>query len=326
MDTVLSPLPRIIEINSEMLPPHWRSLFEKDRVKLHIVLLYENMALNGKIWPAFEILMQGIARGEHNGSQVIIDSTSGNYAVALKVIVDYQNENDANFPIKRVVAVVSQSLPRGKRERLLSHGIELIDAVDQIDAMRVAERVAEERGFWYTGQYWNENNSRGYHAIAERIVEKLPMLGMVAWGIGSGGGCSGIMPLLHERFKDRSFDLRRIAVVVEDGQKVGGVRDEAALEPGSLHWRAPNIEGVRFVGEEASYRCSAALWRSGCDGGPSTGFVGEGAYLAIREMGIMRTLDEIRAADGYVHVLFPALDTYDPYRSEYEKKGIYPPR
>lgn len=322
-------LPRIVTTDPEVLPPHPSKFFIKNRVKLHIVLLYENDAENGKLWPAFNILARGIARGDHGDTDAVIDSTSGNYGVALAVAIRECTRLDPVFPIKRVIAVVARSLPQGKRARLQQQGIELIDAEDAIDAMGVAEKIAKDRGYWYTRQYWNTDNSDGYRRVAEHIAAQLPMLGMVAWGVGSGGGCSGVMPVLQQCFKDRRFGLQRIAVVVEDGQKIGGVRDEAALEPGSLEWRA-HVDDVRFVGEESSYRFSSALWRqqkssprNACLGGPSTGFVAEGAYLAARRLGIMRNLDEIRAPDGFVHILVPSLDKRTPYRSEYEQKGVY---
>jgi len=317
-------LPRITSIDSGVLPTNWAEFFRKNRALLYVVVLHENDAENGKLWPAQEIVTRGIGRGDHKGADTIIDSTSGNYGVALATVVRQFNLRDHNFPIKHVVAVVSRSLPQGKRDRLLKHGIELIDAENAIDAMRVAEAVAKERGFWYTRQYWNKDNSAGWHCVAEHVAVCMPMLGMVAWGVGSGGGCSGVMPILQERFKDRGFGFQRVAVVVEDGQKVGGVRDEAALEPGSLNWRAPNIEDVRFVGEDPAYLFSAALWRQkGVWGGPSTGFVAEGACLAARRLVIMHRFDDLRAPDGFVHVAVPSLDTRDPYRDEYGRRGIY---
>lgn len=332
MRTELLVLPRIIPINSEVLPATRANLLIENRAKLHIALLYENAAKNGKLWPAYEILSRGVARGDHKGADTVVDSTSGNYGVALAVALKWLRKQFPDFPIRHVVAVVSRTLPKGKRALLIEHGIKLVDAEDSIDAMRVAKRLAKKYGYWYTQQYWNPDNSLGYHHVAEHIAEEMPMLGMAGWGVGSGGGCSGAMPILWNRFKDRDFGFHRVAVVVETGQKVGGVRDEKALEPGSLEWRAPHIDDVRFVKEEDSYRCSAAIWRqrdltpeSACLGGPSTGFVIEGVCYAVRRLVIMRKFDELRAPDGFVHIVVPSLDTRTPYRSEYEDHGIYLP-
>jgi cysteine synthase len=317
--TLSLTLPRIISVKTEALLPHWAEFFTKVRAVLYLVLLYENEAKNGKLWPAIEILVRGVLRGDHHGSNTVIDSTSGNFGVALAVAVRLCRKYFPDFPITRVIAVVSRSLPQGKRERLLAFGIELIDATDAIDAMRVAEAVAKERGYWYTRQYWNRDNTTGWRPVAEHIAEQMPWLGMAAWGVGSGGGCSCVMPVLKECFKGRGFGFHRVAVVVEDGQKIGGVRDEAALEPGSLEWR--NVDDVRFVAEDPSYRFSAALWEQE-DAGPSAGFAGEGACLAARRLFIMRKFDKIRAPDGLVHIAIPVLDTREPYRHEYQQKGI----
>lgn len=317
------PNPRIVAIQNEVLPPHWASRFDKDRARLYIAVLYDNEAKNGKLYPAYRILGHGIARGDNKGARVVIDSTSGNYGVALEVARRHFKRMDPEFPIERVVMVVARSLPKGKRGRLTEMGIELIEASDSIDAMRVAKEVAEERGYWYTGQYWNTDNSYGWRPVAESIAEQLPSMGIVAWGVGSGGGSSGSMPALQERFKDRAFPLWRVAVVVEDGEKIGGVRDEAALEPGSLAWRGDNIDESRFVTERQANLFCSALWRQQVHVGPSTGFAAEGACLAMRSLSLMRKLDKYRAADGDVHILVPAVDMRTPYRAEFEKAGIY---
>lgn len=315
--------PRIVAVSDEVLPPQWARRFDKDRVRLYIATLYDNDAKNGKLYPAYCILGQGIARGDHKGATAAIDSTSGNYGVGLEVARRYYKSQDPAFPIKKVVMVVARSLPKGKRDRLTEAGIELVDAADSIDAMRVAKMVAEERGYWYTKQYWNTDNSDGWRPVAENIADQVPDIGVVAWGVGSGGGCSGVMPVFMERFKDRDFPLWRVAVVVEEGEKIGGVRDESALEPGSLAWRGDNIDEARFVTERQSNLFCSALWRQDLHVGPSTGFAAEGACLAMRSLSLMHKLDRYRAPDGYVHILVPSLDTRTPYRAEFEKAGIY---
>lgn len=314
--------PRIATVQNEVLPSNWRQFCAHNRIQLHLLVLHENQAQNGKLYPAQSILERGLSRGDHHDADTVIDSTSGNFGIALAKEIARGNRITSSYPLKRVIAVVPRSLPQGKRERLIENGITVIDADDQIHAMIVAKRLAKEHGYWYTKQYDNEDNSIGWHPVAEFVANQLPMLGIVAWGVGSGGGCSGVMPILHERFEGRLYGFHRVAVVVEDGQKVGGVRDEQALEPGSLQWRAPHIDDVRFVGADRSYHVSAALWRQeNC--GPSTGFAVEGAFLAARSLGIMHKLDAVRAQDGFVHVLVPSLDKRAPYRAEYERNGVY---
>lgn len=325
LNAELSEAP-IISVPTEVLPPRWAKFSKKNKAKLHVAVLCNNVAETGKLLPASYILAYGVARGDHNGADTAIDSTSGGYALAFAAAIKWQLARDPSFPVRRFIAVVPKSLPKGKRAALEAAGVELIDAGNAVEAMQLAEELAAKHGYWYTRQYWNPDNSRGYEHNARSMAARLPEMGLVAWGVGSGGGCSGTMPVLTEVFADRTLPLRRVAVVVEDGQKIGGVRDEVALEPGSLPWRAPNIDGVRFVGENVSYGFSAALWSTPggvllC--GPSTGFAAEGAMLAARELVIMRKFDELRAADGFVHMLVPSLDRRDPYLVEFEERFLF---
>ncbi len=317
--------PVIFEIDTDVLSPRWARFCPKNKIKLHVIDLHQNPAGTGKLWPASSIAVRGVSRGDHAGAEVAMDSTSGGYALAWAAVIRKYQELDPSFPIKRFVAVIPRATPAEKRRMLEDAGVELVLADSSMAAMELASQVAKERGYWYTGQYWNPDNSAGYHKVAHFAADRLPMIGLVAWGVGSGGGCSGVMPVFTRRFAGRTFSLRRIAVVVEDGERVGGVRDEFGLEPGSLEWRAPNVDGVRFVGEDVSYRLSSAIWRQGQFVGPSTAFAAEGALLAGRELAIMRLIDKYRAPDGYMHMLIPSLDDRRPYRSEYEEKEIYLP-
>lgn len=319
------PLPRIVPVHLDVLPPRWAKFAKKQKVQLHLAVLYENEAGTGKLWPATNVLAMGVARGDHKGNRKAGDSTSGGYGVAMATAIKMSHARDAQFPIDGFVAIINNSLPEGKRKALTDLGVELDDkARTAVEAMVRAEELERDGAFWLTRQYWNRDNGDGYQRIAKHIAHSLPLLGLAAWGVGSGGGCSGVMPVLTQEFASRELPLRRIAVVVEDGEKVGGVRDEISLEPGTLDWRSPNIDGVRIVGESASYGFSAALWRQAdFRSGPSTGFAAEGAMLAARELAIMRVLDEYRADDGMVHILAPSMDTRDPYEAEYAEKNIY---
>lgn len=317
--------PYIIAIDTENLPPQWIDFSRAENIALKVAVLYDNPAATGKVLPAKSILERGVSKGSHQDSDTIIDSTSGNYGVSAALVVA-SRRCDPSFPIRHVKMVIPKNLSKGKRRRLTDCGIEVIEADDSVVAMGVAREIAEKKGYWYTNQYQNPHNSHGYRNVAEYIGYTMPDIGVIAWGVGSGGGCSGVMPVLRAFVEDRPFPLQRVAVVVENGQKVGGVRDEASLRPVTLEWRAPHIEDVRFVGEEASYCNSAALWRqepAPCYGGPSTGFAVEGAFLAMRSLYMMGRLDHFRDNRGLVNVLVPAMDTRMPYREEYEERGIY---
>ena len=316
--------PRIIAVRNSVLPVEWAERFKKEKVKLYYLDLTRNPAKNGKYWPAREILKQAIE--QYPKAEALVDSTSGNFGVALAKALQEYRKGHPECKLTRIIMAVSKSLPEGKRKLLLDCGVELLEAKDSLDAMKVAKMYAKKNGHVYTRQYWNPANSDGWNPVGNFIADELPDVGVVAWGVGSGGGCSGVMRVLGERFEERSFGLCRVAVVVEDGSSVGGVRGEKQLKPGTLPWWR-YVSDIRFVDEKHSNRFSSSLWRQkGVYVGPSTGFAAEGACLAVRNLVMLRTLNRFRAKDGFVHVLVPSLDGCWPYRNEYERMGITLPK
>lgn len=323
MQTELLTPSCIIAVNNSVLPPEWAERFAKHKVQLHYLDLTRNSAKNGKFWPARKILKQAIE--QYPEAVALVDSTSGNYGVALAIALEEYRKEHPECRLTRIIMAVSKSLPQGKRKLLLDRGIELIEAENSVHAMEVAKEYAEKNGFVYTRQYWNPANSDGWNPVGDFIADTMPEVGVVAWGVGSGGGCSGVMRVLGERFEERSFGLCRVAVVVEDGNAVGGVRGEKQLEPGTLPWWR-FVNATRYVNEEKSNRFSSSLWQQeGVFVGPSTGFAAEGACLAVRNLIMLRILNQFRASDGFVHVLVPSLDMCWPYRAEYERMGIILP-
>jgi cysteine synthase len=313
----------IIEVDNSVLPSEWAERFMRHKVKLYFLDLTRNPAKNGKYYPAREILRRVVER--YPDAVALVDSTSGNYGVGLAEALKEYRKKHPECLLARIIMAVTESLPKGKRQLLLNCGIELLDAKDSTDAMRVAKEYAEQNDFVYTGQYWNPANSDGWNDTGDFIVGTMPYVTVLAWGIGSGGGCSGVLRVVGERFEERSFGLLRVAVVVEDGSTVGGVRGQKQLEPGTLPWWR-FVDETRFIGETKSYGFSSSLWQQeGVRVGPSTGFAAEGACMAVRNLIMLRILNRFRAEDGFVHVLVPSLDLCWPYRAEYERMGIHLP-
>lgn len=321
-------LPPIIEIQTDALPERWAEFCTRHRVRPFAVLAYENPLEQMKVWGASQIIRGGLATNAYVHTDTVIDSTSGNFGEAVAWILQEIRRKDPDFPIKYVMAVVARSTPEAKIERLKARGITPIFAENSIEAMTMARELATKNGWWYLEQYWNPENTVAYHPIARHIAKLRPALGAMACGVGSGGSCSGIMPVLETSLGKRMHRLQRVAVVVEVGDTVDGVRTELALEPGSLPWRRC-VDDVRYVGQKESLKFSSALWRqkdSGgawCEGGPSTGFALAGGLLSLVALETMEKLDAFRNEAGDVELAFLAPDKRTPYRKKYEEKGIY---
>ena len=329
--------PRAVRIDLRAVPDHWQEFCQEFRIQPIQIIAYENEVENQKIWPACGILARGIERGDPVGKKKIIDSSSGNYVKALAWGVAETKRRWPQFSIEGVVAVIPRATPKEKRFDLEAAGIELYDADSSLAAMERANELALTHGFWYTRQYWNLDNTRSWAPFAESVAQQLPHLSALAIGVGTGGSCSGIIPVVAKRFATRPAPQRflRIAVEVEEDEvdgmpnAVDGVRGRKALRPGTLPWRTC-VDSIRMVSEDRSRICSSGLWRqewyeprANCIGGYSTGFAFEGLMLGLLEQAEMGALDDLRNADGVIEAAFLSADTRKPYRSKYAKHGIH---
>lgn len=327
-------LPRIVEVDPRVLPEPWKGICLRNRIRPHAVILYENEGLSAKVWPASEIFARGIERGEDQKSDTAAESTSGNMGIGEAVVIEQLLERNPNFPVKRLVCGVAKGLQPEKIARLEAHKcIELIKAADSAAAMTLVQTLAREKGWWYTRQYWNEDNMAAYARPAHELVHQMPQLGLFAAGVGSGGAFGGYMKVLSEAFKNRTAPqkLYAVAVVVEPGQSVGGVRTEIGLMlDGTLGLPWGKYNDVRsYVGLEWSCKVSAALWEQSPGdpakriiGGESTGFALVGGLLQISELVNKGRLDALRDEAGDIQMAFLAADTRGPYAEDYAKYGI----
>ncbi len=330
--------PRMIPIVLAAVPDPWFEFCSDNKIQPIQITAYENEVENQKIWAACGVLARGIERGDHANQKKIVDSSSGNFVLALAWACDEIKRRWPGFPVEGVVAVVPRSTPKEKRLLLEAAGIELAYADNSLAAMELAAELAEKHGYWYTRQYWNSDNAEAWEDFGRNIADQLPNLGALAIGVGSGGSCTGIMRTLTSYFvghRETPMSFWRTAVVVEEDevegipQAVDGVRNPKSLRPGTLPWWE-NVDSIRYVTEERSRINSAGLWRqntlvpgSNCIGAFSTGFTFEGLMLALRERAMLRLLDELRNPDGIVEAGFLAADTRKPYRSKYARYGIH---
>ena len=323
--------PEVVKVPLEVLTPEWRAFCEREKVQPHIVIMYKNFTGTGKIWAVNGIFGHALTRGDHGNATEQQDSTSGNLGNSAALYVRRSRLRSSAYPITRSYAVVPKSLPEGKKARMRADGAEVIEiAGNSIEAILFAEKDAAEHGRWYSHQYQNIDNASGFLIPAQTIAEALPYLGLMACGIGSAGTCTGIMTYLTAAFEGRAdIAFHRAAVIVENGEHVGGVTSEETLYTRTQPWWEV-VDDTRIVGEDRSYKLSSALWRLGDDTmesdaypvGPSTGFALEGALLAARDLSSRHLLDAHRAPDGFAHIAAPAMDMRMRYKLEYEQKGV----
>lgn len=172
-------------------------------VNVFAKLEFHNLMGSVKMRPAFYILKSAIERGDITDKTTIIESSSGNFAVALATLckqlgikfipvidpnVNESYENLLNAISYRVVKVTERDETGGF---LLSR----IKMVKQL--------CAEIPHSFWTNQYENYDNYLAhYHGIGTEIADHFEELDYAFIGVSSGGTIAGVSNRLKEKFPE----------------------------------------------------------------------------------------------------------------------------
>lgn len=254
---------------------------EEPNVALFAKLELCNAVGSIKDRPALWILKGAIDRGEIDEGTTVVESSSGNFALALAV---YCRMLGLTF-----VPVIDPNISR-MNERTLRALCEEVILVEERDdtggflktrlARVRAICAARPRAYW-PNQYENVDGMWAhYHTTGREICESLPQLDFVFLGVSSAGTIAGVSRRLKEQ-------LPRVKVIAVDaeGSLIFGGPPGRRLIPGIGASVAPallqeaRIDDVVIVSErETVAACRALLDRHGIFAGGSTGTV----YAAVR--------------------------------------------
>ena len=238
----------------------------------------EQMGLVGSIKdrPALWILRSAIARGEIGPDSVIVESSSGNFAMALAAFCKRLNLT--------FVPVIDPNIQPANEAFLRSHcaQVEKVSTTDETGGYlrtrvrRVAELLQKTpRAFW-TNQYANlDGMDSHYRFTAQTACTTLSQLDYVFVGVSSAGTIAGVSRRLKERFPS----VRVIAVDAEGSIIFGGEPKPrripgigASLVPSLLQY-AQVDDVVKIPEEETIQACHTVLARHNLFVGGSTGSV-----------------------------------------------------
>lgn len=242
------------------------------RVKLELMNPFGSTKDRSALW----ILQGAVARGELDEGCTIVESSSGNFALAMAAMC---RQLGLAF-----VPVLDPNCPAATFA-FLRHGCDRVDVVDRRDPsggflatrlQHVAE-VRQELGrtFW-PNQYANVDAVEGHYRLTgEELVEQAGGLDFVFVGAGTGGTIAGV----SQRVKEANPRVRVVAVDAE-GSAIFGRRPQTRHIPGlGSSIRAPLfdqalIDDVVIVSEwDAVAACHRLLSRYGLYVGGSTGSV-----------------------------------------------------
>ena len=180
--------------------------------ELHVKMEYTNNSGSIKDRAAFHIMRQAILSGKVTQDTIVIESSSGNFAIALATIC-------RTIGIK-FIPVVDPNINQMNLDllRILTDEHVMVDEIDETGGylltriQRVKDLCAEiENSFW-PNQYENPNNPKAYEqGLCPEIIQQFPVLDYVFVAVSSGGTVMGLSNGLKKHYPT----IKIVAVDIE---------------------------------------------------------------------------------------------------------------
>lgn len=242
----------------------------------------ENANYSGSIKDraAYSILLNAIQRNEINQDTLIVESSSGNFAIALATICK-------QLGLKFIPVIDPNINPNNEKVlRMLVDEVVKVEKPDHTNGYlltrieKVKELCGQHPNSFWTNQYGNPDNYLGYYnTLGKEINDRFERLDYVFVAVSSCGTITGV----SQRVKEKFPDVKIIAVDVEGSLLFSDIPQKRFVSGIGASKKSPwtefaNIDDVVLVthGEIIS-GCHALLSEQGILGGASTG----GVYKAI---------------------------------------------
>ena len=245
----------------------------------------EHMNLFGSIKdrPAHFILKNAIAGGEINADTTVIESTSGNFGIALAGICRAIG--------LKFIAVIDPNISRQKEQMLnmMSYDVIRVKEPDETGGYllnrikKVRSFISQNKNAYNPNQYENPNNYLSYyHTIGNELINSFSRLDYLFISVSSGGTVIG----LSNRIKETFSNCRIIAVDIEGSmifnntpkeRKISGI---GASMRSALMDKALIDDVVILTQIEILEGCHELFFDHSLFLGPSSG----AAYMAVKKV------------------------------------------
>jgi 2,3-diaminopropionate biosynthesis protein SbnA len=249
-------------------------------IKLSVKLEYTNLTGSIKDRAAYNMLFQGISSDRISRDTIIIESSSGNFAIALATICKQLR--------LRFIAVIDPNI-NSMNEAKLHQLCWRVVKVEDRDVMGgylltrikyVKDFLSENEIAYWPNQYENPDNYLSYYqTLAPEIARDMQSLDYLFAAVSSGGTITG----LSTRLKEIYTNIKVIAVDVEGSVIFGSEPKKRELSGIGSSKRPPildnaSIDEVMIVSEEEIRKGARDLYAThGIYGGASCG----AAYHAV---------------------------------------------
>jgi cysteine synthase len=251
--------------------------------RLFVKLEYLNPTGSHKDRIALYMIREAIGRYSLKEGDVVVEASSGNTAISVTFIAK-------RFNLKPVI-VVPKNTSRNKILLLKLMGAEIVEGDEDPASpnyyIKIAERIARERGGVFLNQYANPANVRAhYETTAVEIWNQLNgSIDAFVMGVGTGGTITGVGRYIKERKKDVI-----LVAITPKGSKLAGGVGEDRIE-GLLHKDIAPLLDMSIIDKvvEVSYSeavdmCRRLAQDEGILGGISSGANVVGALKISKEL------------------------------------------
>ena len=230
--------------------------------------------------PVLRMLTEAIRSGELTRDKFILDSSSGNAAIAYAMIgavLGYQVE-----------LVIPSNASEERKKRIQAHGANIIytDAILGYDeALREVHRRHEETPdkYYFADQYKNENNWRAHYDTTgvEILKQTAGKVTHFVAGVGTGGTITGV----GRRLKEHNPDIQVCGIVPDEFPGIEGLKPMGRPEdivPEILD--ESTIDKKISVTIDQAYDMCSRSAKQGWFVGQSSGGYLQGAYEVAKEI------------------------------------------
>ena len=311
LDPGKQPYLPLVEIPDTLNP------FAEDRVRIFAKLMGISPLASVKAVPAFNMMREHYRRGDLDGVDRAVESSSGNTVLSIALTA-------RQFGVEKTLSFVSHEISWHKLLMLQFFGIEPIatqepanpDAVDPRSGVYKARQRGKRKGWINPGQYDNPDNPKSHQKwTAKQIWEQTGgRINVFCAGLGTTGTIIGNARYL----KRKKSSVQIVGAMREDDNYVPGVRTRGLLRLIGFDWES-HVDDIQKVTTAVAYRNSLQLSRRGIVVGPSAGFALAGLLQYLGEKKKSGALDSLRGRNGELQCVFICPDTPIPYLDEYFK-------
>ncbi|MDQ0163393.1 cysteine synthase A [Aeribacillus alveayuensis] len=280
-------------------------IVDEDSADVYLKLEFMNPGSSVKDRIAFAMIEAAEKEGKLKPGDTIIEPTSGNTGIGLAMVAAAKG--------LRAILVMPETMSMERRNLLRAFGAELVltpGPEGMGGAIRKAEEIAKEHGYFMPQQFKNEANVEIHRlTTGPEIVEQMGnQLDAFVAGIGTGGTITGAGSVLKEKYPN----IKIYAVEPADSPVLSGGKPGPHKIQGIGAGFVPDIldtniydEVITVKTEEAFAAARKAARQEGVLGGISSGAAIHAALKVAKQLGKGKKVLAIIPSNGERYLSTP---------------------